>query len=271
MVAILLLLLIAVMIPIGQWVGFCLDSARNPVAAYSLNLLGSVAGVWAFAGMAFLWLGPLYWFGLAFLMLLLVSGRSRRGLVAGAALLGGSLLLLGWGNAEMANVHWSPYQKLDAQDDGEGAYTVRVNNTGYMSIANLTPDYLARHPVVARNYRDLSAYDVPYRFAEGVGRVLIVGAGAGNDAAAALRNGAAQVDAVEIDPVIYHMGATLHPDRPYDSPHVHLILNDARAYLRSAREQYDVIMFGQLDSHTQFSDFSNMRIDNYVYTEESAS
>jgi hypothetical protein len=27
-------------------------------------------------------------------------------------------------------------------------------------------------------------------------------------------------------------------------------------------------MFGLLDSHTQFSDHSNMRIDNYVYTEE---
>ena len=30
-----------------------------------------------------------------------------------------------------------------------------------------------------------------------------------------------------------------------------------------------MILFGLLDSHTQFSDFSNMRIDNYVYTEGS--
>jgi hypothetical protein len=45
-------------------------------------------------------------------------------------------------------------------------------------------------------------------------------------------------------------------------------VNDARAYLRQTTEQYDVIVFGLLDSHTQFSDYSNMRIDNYVYTEE---
>ncbi len=96
-----------------------------------------------------------------------------------------------------------------------------------------------------------------------------MGAGAGNDAAAALRNGAGEVDAVEIDPVVYSLGESLHPAQPYASPHVHKILNDARAFLRSTHKEYDLILFGLLDSHTQFSDFSNMRIDNYVYTEGS--
>jgi hypothetical protein len=32
---------------------------------------------------------------------------------------------------------------------------------------------------------------------------------------------------------------------------------------------YDVIIFGLLDSHTQSSSYTNMRIDNYVYTEQS--
>src|SRR6266478_2049019 len=32
-----------------------------------------------------------------------------------------------------------------------------------------------------------------------------------------------------------------------------------------------MIVFGLLDSHTQFSGYSNMRIDNYVYTEQSLS
>jgi hypothetical protein len=48
-----------------------------------------------------------------------------------------------------------------------------------------------------------------------------------------------------------------------------VILNDARAYLRGTKQKYDVIIFGLLDSHTQFSSYSNMRIDNYVYTEQS--
>jgi hypothetical protein len=39
--------------------------------------------------------------------------------------------------------------------------------------------------------------------------------------------------------------------------------------MKRARAQYDLILFGLLDSHTQLSDYSNMRIDNFVYTEES--
>jgi spermidine synthase len=267
-VAILLLLLVGVMVPIGQWVGFFLDTAQNPVSAYSVNLLGSIAGVWAFAGMAFLWLSPEAWFGLACLLVLVVRRPSRQMLVAGLLLLAGSLGLLLLGRRGPALTYWSPYQKLDLFSRGEGRYMIYVNSTGYMSIANLTASYLARHPDIAQTYRAESSYDAPYRFAEGVDHVLIVGAGAGNDAAAALRNGAAQVDAVEIDPVIYYLGEQFHPERPYQSAQVHMILNDARAYLRETPEKYDVIVFGLLDSHTQFSDYSNMRIDNYVYTEE---
>jgi SAM-dependent methyltransferase len=137
-----------------------------------------------------------------------------------------------------------------------------------MIIANNTAEYLARHPEIAVQQQS-SPYDAPYRFATHAGRVLVVGAGAGNDVAAALRHGAEHVDAVEIDPVIFSIGQRIHPDQPYSSPKVTRILDDARAYMRRTSERYDVVMFGLLDSHTQFSDFSNMRIDNYVYTEES--
>lgn len=39
--------------------------------------------------------------------------------------------------------------------------------------------------------------------------------------------------------------------------------------MRQSHDKYDVILFGLLDSHTEFSGYSNMRVDNYVYTEES--
>ncbi len=266
--AVFLLLLVAAMIPVGQWVGFYLDQARNPIRAYSVNLLGSLAGIWVFAGMAFLWLSPEYWFCLAFFLLMFIPPNSRRLGIVGLPLLAVSLVALYSAREIAVETYWSPYQKLELRSLGERQYTIQVNNTGYMTIANATPDFLARYPEIAANYRESSSYDAPFRFAERRDRVLIVGAGAGNDAAAALRNGAAGVDAVEIDPVIYSLGKRNHPERPYDSPRVHVVLNDARAFLRQAREKYDVILFGLLDSHTQFSDFSNMRIDNYVYTEE---
>ncbi len=267
-VASFLLLLVAVMVPLGQWVGFYLDMARNPISGYSVNLFGSVVGIWIFAGMAFLWLPPEYWFALAFLLFLVIGGRSWPLAVASLILLVGILVLFRYARTSETETYWSPYQKLEVVDLGDRQYRIEVNNTGYMTVANLTPDFLAHNPQVAERYRDQSSYDVPFRFARHHDRVLIVGAGAGNDAAAALRNGASQVDAVEIDPVIYSLGERLHPEQPYGSPKVRKFLNDARAFLRETQGKYDIIVFGLLDSHTQFSDYSNMRIDNYVYTEE---
>jgi SAM-dependent methyltransferase len=265
----LLILLMSVMIPPGQWVGYYLDVAPDPVSAYSANLLGSVAGIWAFAGLAFISLSPAYWFCVAILLLALM-GRGHRRLVGLSLLLAGvCVLLFHLGGMPKVRTYWSPYQKLAVEDLGEQQYQINVNNTGYMAIANTTPGFMARHPAIASRYRSYSSYDAPFRFAGKRDEVLIVGAGAGNDAAAALRNGAGEVDTVDIDPVIYSLGERLHPARPYASPHVQKILNDARAYLRNTHKKYDIILFGLLDSHTQFSDFSNMRIDNYVYTEGS--
>jgi len=267
-VAAFLLLLMAVMIPLGQWVGFYLDRASHPVQAYSANLLGSVAGIWIFAGIAFLRLQPAYWMVLAIVLLALMPPRSRRLGLASLIAAAGVFLLVQHSRNPDRTTYWSPYQKLEVEPLADGQYGILVNNTGYMNLANMTQKFLSQKPKIAESYRSESSYDAPFRFAHGSDRVLIVGAGAGNDAAAALRNGAKQVDAVEIDPVILSVGERLHPDQPYSSQRVHKILNDARAFLRQSKEKYDVIVFGLLDSHTQFSDYSNMRIDNYVYTEE---
>ncbi len=269
-----LLLLVFAMRPLGQWVGFYLDAAPNPITAYSVNLIGSMAGIWAFASTAFLWLTPEWWFGLAFVLFLsfplfLPSRQaSRRSVVVALVAIVASLVLLRYSRTDRRETYWSPYQKLEVISLGDQQYEIHVNNVGYMSIANTTPDFLARHPDLAERYRDESSYDAPFHFAKRRDRVLIVGAGAGNDAAAALRNGAGQIDTVEIDPVIYSLGERLHPEHPYSSPKVHKVLDDARAFLRRTDEKYDVIVFALLDSHTQFSDYSNMRLDSYVYTEE---
>jgi SAM-dependent methyltransferase len=263
-----LILIVVTMIPLGQWVGFYLDNAANPVTAYSVNLLGSLAGIWVFAAAAFLWIPPAYWFAFAFLLFLLVRPRSARVTGAVAVFIIASLVLLRFSDSGKLMTIWSPYQKLQAQSAGDLGYNVSVNNVGYMTIANLSPGVLAEHPSIYKYYQD-SSYDAPFRFIDGCSHVLIVGAGAGNDAAAALRHCPGQIDAVEIDPAIYYLGKHLHPQHPYLSPRVHVILTDARAFMRNAQGKYDVILFGLLDSHTVLSDFSNMRIDNYVYTEQS--
>ena len=59
-----------------------------------------------------------------------------------------------------------------------------------------------------------------------------------------------------------------HPEHPYDDPRVTLIINDARNFFRTAHQQYDLIIYGVLDSHTALSHASNLRVDLYVYTRE---
>jgi spermidine synthase len=267
-VAAFLLLIIATMIPIGQWVGHYLHAAdANIIPAYSVNLLGSLAGIWLFAGMSSLRLPPFYWFGLAFLLYLLLRNPNRKFEALGLLLAAIALGLLFHSSFIGGRTIWSPYQKIEISPVGDFQYNVSVNNTGYMTIANVTPDFLNAHPDVAAQYH-FSSYDAPIHMLAKFERVLIVGAGAGNDAAAALRNGAQEIDAIEIDPVIYSIGKRLHPEHPYGSPRVHVVFDDARSYFRRSTHHYDAVIFGLLDSHTQFSEYSNMRIDNYVYTEQ---
>src|SRR5262249_21982189 len=114
-------------------------------------------------------------------------------------------------------------------------------------------------------------YDAEYAGMPNPDRVLVVGAGSGNDVAAALRAGAKQVDAVDIDRAIVEMGRAHHPEHPYDDPRVRVIIDDARhAFKTLPPRSYDVVAFGVLDSHTQLGT-SSVRLDNYVFTQESFS
>ena len=62
--------------------------------------------------------------------------------------------------------------------------------------------------------------------------------------------------------------SSYHPEHPYDDPRVTLSINDARNFFRTANQQYDLIVYGVLDSHTALSHASNLRVDSYVYTRE---
>src|SRR5205085_9790436 len=107
-------------------------------------------------------------------------------------------------------------------------------------------------------------YDLPFHIPIQKRRALIVGAGTGNDVAAALRNGFADVVSVDIDPTIMNVGRALHPERPYSDPRTHPVVNDARAWFEQHRgETFDVIDFGLLDSHAMFSSMASLRLDNY--------
>lgn len=271
--AVLLLLITYIFIPIGQTVSRQIELAPRPLYGYSWNLAGSLVGILAFFAVSWLALPPAVWFTivLAAMALLQTSGNDR--IRIAAALVPVALLLFDPATPHHFNL-WTPYQQIEVEDknfpDGELIGTeIQVNHTGYQLIVNLSPDFLARHPQLLTEAPDENPYNLPFRFAPPNPSVLIVGSGTGNDVAAALRHQSRAVDAVEIDPKILALGRSRHPEHPYDDPRVSAHLTDARAFMKRTHARYDLILFGLLDSHTQLSDYSNMRLDNFVYTEES--
>ncbi|HET92235.1 MAG TPA: hypothetical protein ENN99_16070 [Chloroflexi bacterium] len=275
-VTIFFLLTVFLFIPLGQVTGK--EMARHaPVPAYLVNILASLAGVWAFALVSYLQTPPVVWFGVG---LLGVGGYwaaqkslSRSTWISFVVVLIG-LAVFGRGTI------WSPYQRLEVSDlvrtrrsDGEPVnvgYNLHVQQVFYQYAIDLSPGFLARLEGEVPEMEEWAfSYNLPYRLGPEGARVLIVGAGMGNDVAAALRNGAGYVDAVEIDPVILDLGRQLHPEQPYADPRVNAIVDDARSFFETSSDQYDVVAFGLLDSHTLLSGLSSVRLDSFVYTLES--
>jgi hypothetical protein len=138
-------------------------------------------------------------------------------------------------------------------------------------------DFSPRHlsdssltPLARTHLREAEVqYRFPFLLSTNKNRALVVGAGTGNDVAAALRAGFGEVVSVDIDPRIIAIGRAMHPERPYDDPRVVPVVNDARAYFEQRRgERFDAVVFGLLDSHAMFSAMGSLRLDNYVYTVE---
>jgi hypothetical protein len=270
--AVLLFLITCIFVPLGQTVSRQLELAASPLRGYSWNLAASIVGICAVFAVSWNELPPTFWFGIVFCGMAFLQPTLRRRMWTLALVVPIVLLLQDSSTPQHFSI-WTPYQQIEFEQenfpDGEfGRAIIKVNHTGYQYLVNLSADFLARHSKLLNGPPDENPYNLPFRFASPRPRVLIVGSGAGNDVAAAVRNQSQSVDAVEIDPAILALGKR-HPEHPYRSPIVTAHLTDARAFMKRATGPYDLILFGLLDSHTQLSDYSNMRIDSFVYTEES--
>ena len=260
-------------VPMGQLVGWYLENARRGTLAYSVNVLAALCGIIAYTVLCFLSQPPAAWFlaGGALLVLLLWSVPRLRWASFVAMVLCFGLLMVS--PQKNAKVYWSPYQKLALGPWGINGqtlgYFLNTNDSWYQQVLDLSPQFVQSHPWLFKDVPiEWNAYNIPYHFYRNPGSVLILGSGMGNDVAAALRNGPSQVTAVEIDPLILKLGKEYHFEKPYDSPRVHPVNDDARSYVENTGDRFDLIVFSLLDSHTTSSYYTNIRIDNYVYTIE---
>ncbi len=265
------LCVVLVFIPLGQYTGKCMR-AFAPIPAYSMNLVGALAGTLLFAIVSFVWLPPIVWFAIIALLSLPLARAFPKWLWRAQLVAVGALIVV---QGLPGDALWSPYNKLVVtplygQDQSgskfQWGYQLGVGEYYYQDLLDLSENFFAAHPNVPLEFR-FSEYEVPYAFAKPE-RVLILGAGTGNDVAAARRHGAQFVDAVDIDPGIIEFGKRLHPEKPYATNQVTPHANDARAFLQNAEAQYDLVLFGLLDSQQVLSAFGSVRLDNFVYTVE---
>ena len=226
--------------------------------AYRLDLLGSLAGIATFTGFAFLGTPPLVW-GLVLVALFITLLGTARVVTFSCAL----LIALFVADLPSDRVTWSPYYRIvhdEIRFEGE-EIGLGVNVNGI-------PHQVARG--TEGRLRDDPLYGVPYeRLARrSPGRVLVVGAGTGNDVAVALAMGAERVDAVEIDPEILDLGRRQHPDKPYQDPRVTTHVDDGRAFLERTDARFDLILFALPDSLVLVTGGGAIRLESYLFTRE---
>src|SRR5205823_1798166 len=100
-------------VPAGQILGRAFEKHPRVIRAYTLNILGSLAGVWMFNGLSLASATPALWFVVVTALLaasLLTANGAHRW--AGVAMTAVSAMLVWFGRDESARTIWSPYQKL---------------------------------------------------------------------------------------------------------------------------------------------------------------
>jgi SAM-dependent methyltransferase len=243
----------------GQELGRRFNQVHNRILAYTADILGSLTGIAVFGLMSYFWLPAVVWFAIVLLLGLVFVSRTRWLSVLSGALVLCTVWLVDWPRDVQGvetEVTWSPYYQVKYKPRYK---SIDVNNLGHQG---MLPVELAGPAYMLPHLLNRDAGGRPFE------DVMIVGAGSGNDVAAALRSGAKHVDAVEIDPVINLKGRLDHPDRPYSDPRVAIQLDDGRSFVRKTPRAYDLISYAVVDSLALHSSYSSIRLESFLFTED---
>lgn len=240
-------------IPLGQHIGRLMKGFSS-LEAYMWNIIGSLFGVVGFGIVSATGMNSYIWFIIVGIVYLSVIYREKLMFLSLITIIIGISIIV---NLEKDTL-WSPYYSINTQSSAnDKGFKVFVNQLFHQKAVDFD-----KEPNLFKKY------SIPYTWFHPE-KVLVIGAGNGNDVWVAQKSGAKQIDAIEIDPIILNLGKKHHPQHPYDNPNVNTYINDARSFMHNATDKYDMIVFGTLDSHANFSITSSMRLDNYIYTQQS--
>ncbi|HKA33159.1 MAG TPA: hypothetical protein VKH64_08100 [Candidatus Binatia bacterium] len=271
-----------VFVPLGELIGVYLGKI-HPLKAYSWDLGGAIAGTAAFGLFSYFWFSPIGGLVIVMSAYLIFFCRSAREVFVASTVFAVGLASVAV-SSDRASI-WSPYSHITIkkyQDEAARVvappenlgtmqdppiYIIQVNHDFYM--ANETIDVRRYSQPTPHVLNRAEQYLMPHLIRADAKDVLIVGSGGGVDIEAALLSGASRIDAVEIDPVVIDLGRKYNASHSYLNPRVFVHNTDARAFFKQSARQYDMVVFGFLDSQGLFSHMSNIRLDGYVYTRES--
>ena len=241
---------------LGQVMGRSFNAIPNRVAAYTVDIIGSLTGIVVFGVLSWLRTPPQVWYTVVAVVGLRFFPRLSWFQAGCAVALVGLIGFRGYRESTTKAVIWSPYYKIYYQQLYNGLVTNNIGHQNMVSVGEKGAAYMLPHLL------NRDAGNKPF------GRVMIVGAGSGNDVSAALQNHAAHVDAVEIEPVLNEIGRADHPMKPYDDPRVTISLDDGRSFIRRSSRTYDMIAFALVDSLVLHSGYSSLRLESFLFTEQ---
>jgi len=119
-------------------------------------------------------------------------------------------------------------------------------------------------------YLDQLTSALPYHLLQKP-KVLILGAGGGSEVLQAHYHQASVIDAVELNPQFVELVRHTHADfagRLYQMPGINIHIDEARGFIASGQERYDLIQVAMLDSFSASSAGVHALSENYLYTIE---
>ncbi len=162
---------------------------------------------------------------------------------------------------------WNPIFRVDAQELPD---RLLLYHDGLLGSAIYRYD--GDPASLARFDQDLRAF--PFSVVGEQADVLIIGAAGGNEVLAALRFDAAQIDAVELNPVTHRMVTETFADYAGNIaalPNVDYIQGDGRTFVARSNDTYDVVWFPAPDSYSAQNAATAgafVLSESYLYTQE---
>ena len=120
------------------------------------------------------------------------------------------------------------------------------------------------------SYLEYQTSAAPYQL-PGAKRVLVLGAGTGNDILQAKAYNVTAIDAVELNPQMVKLVKKDYADysgRLYQQPDINVHIAEARGFVSNSKQPYDVIQIALLDTFGASSAGLYALSENYLYTVE---